>query len=312
MDDHSADALLEQADACHDDDPHAAATLLRALPLAELSADKRPRLAVLLNHVFGELLGQWPEAHRRQTELLAAAAPTPGPVLLRHAAVGARLADAPDYPARLAEFADAGGAPLPRADEVIAAAAVSLQLSRLSLEGGARHALAALHALKAPWWQSAGPLDATAAVACNNIGSHFVDRPIPELALPAVREVIADAARLAQVFWQRAGGWVQQERAWYLRALASQALHEPEQALRHAQEGLALIDAHDRAHEQPVDRAFLLLELALAYRRLGREQAANDTQAMAAALINEVDEPGLREWFDERVARNAALAQVTR
>lgn len=307
-----AEALLAQADACHDAQPATAGAWLRTLPLQQLSAASWPRTAVLINHVLGELLGEWPEADRRQRELVAAAGAQATPVLLRHAAVSARLAQSPDAPAATAALAQACGVSLPQADELVAVAAASFQLSPGPAVEAASRALSALRALKQPPWQSSGPLDTAAAVACNNIASHFIERPIAELDLPAVRAVIADAALLSQTFWLRAGTWVNHERAWYLRAMASHALHEPEQAMLHAQQGLALIDAHDAANEQRVDRAFLTLELALAYQRIGRAQQAAEARAKALVLAEAFDEPGLREWFDERLTRHEALAHAAR
>jgi hypothetical protein len=173
----------------------------------------------------------------------------------------------------------------------------------------ARDALDVLTPLHNATWQRPGPLDADVAAMCNNIASHFVDRPLAELSHPALRETLAEAARLSAAFWQRAGGWVQHERACHLRALASHALHAPGEALAHAQHGLALIAAHDREGAETVDRAFLTLELA--HRRLGRAEEAAQMQANAEAPMREVgDDDALQRWFDERVARNSELATV--
>jgi hypothetical protein len=310
MDD-AADTLLTQADACHDDVPEAAAATLRRLALAQLPAARWPRAAFLFNHVLGELLGDWREAQQR-TDALASLAGAQAPnALWRQAAVAARLAGDAAAQARHAQaLAAASGAPLPQVNEPIALAAVSFTLEGRDVAAAARDALDVLTPLHNATWQRPGPLDADVAAMCNNIASHFVDRPLAELSHPALRETLAEAARLSAAFWQRAGGWVQHERACHLRALASHALHAPGEALVHAQRGLALIAAHDREGAETVDRAFLTLELALAHRRLGRADEAAQMQANAEALMREVGDDALQRWFDERVARNSALATV--
>lgn len=68
----------------------------------------------------------------------------------------------------------------------------------------------------------------------------------------------------ARLLAERAGQWVQHERAHYLAALAANALGDAESAAHQARAGLVLLDTHDTAHEETVDRAFLEQELAQA------------------------------------------------
>ena len=79
-------ALLDQADSCHDDDPHRAADLLRRIDPVALPAERLPGFAFLLNHVLGEKLGAWPEAHAMFAPLLRAAGEEPPLALWRQAA----------------------------------------------------------------------------------------------------------------------------------------------------------------------------------------------------------------------------------
>jgi hypothetical protein len=277
-----AQALLEEADTIHDDDPVRGADLLRRIDAGALPTDKLPLLGFLVNHVFGEKLGDWAEAHARQSALMAAAvAPLPA-VLHRHAAVAARLAG--------------DGAAAGVATQALAQAAAAGQI-----------ATAALQALQAPHWQTAGALDVPAAALCNNLGSALVDRPLADLADPALRQALALAADRAQRLWQRAGDWVNHERAAYLCALAASALGDAGAALRHAQGGLALIDANDAANEQSVDRAFLGLEASFALERIGRADQAARSRATADALAAAFNDAGLAQWYADRLARNEVL-----
>jgi hypothetical protein len=303
-----AQALLDDADAIHDDDPARGAELLRRIDAASLPADQRPLYAFLLNHVFGEKLGDWAEAHARQGALRqSAAAPLPA-VLHRHAAVAARLAG-DEAAARAASEALAGatGTSPAQARELVTLAAAALQAGGLPAAAAGAIAVAALQGLQTGHWQTAGPLDVPAAAQCNNLGSALVERPLTDLADPALREALASAADRAQWLWQRAGDWVNHERAAYLCAMVASALGDPAAALRHAQGALALIDANDAAGEQSVDRAFLGLEAAFALQRLDRADEAARARAAADALAAAFNDAELDTWYADRVARNEAL-----
>ena len=318
-----AHALLDEADAIHDDDPPRGAELLRRIDAGALAADRLPLLGFLLNHVLGEKLGDWAEAHARQRSLLqaaaaaaaaadaaadaAAAAPLPA-VLHRHAAVAARLAgDDAAADAATQALAAATTASALQAGELVSLAAAGLQSGALPAAAAGQLALSALLALQAAHWQATGPLDVPAAAQCNNLGSALVDRPVADLADPALRQALALAAERAKWLWQRAGDWVNHERAAYLCALAASALGDPASALRHAQGGLGLIDAHDTTGEQAVDRAFLGLEASFALDRLGRAEEAARARAAADALAAAFGDAGLEKWYADRVARNAEL-----
>ena len=314
-----ANALLDDADACHDGEPQRAADLLRRIDASALAADRLPLLGFLLNHVLGEKFGDWAEAHTRQAALLTAAAAAVASgasgaagklpaVLHRHAAVAARLAgDAAAAAAHGQALAAAAGASVEQATALVALAAAALQAAGLPASAAGSVALAALASMAAPHWQVAGPLDAPAAAQCNNLGSALVDRPLADLADPALRQALALAAQQAQALWQRAGNWVHHERAAYLSAMAASALGDAAAALGHAQVGLALIDSHDVAGEQAVDRAFLGLEASFALERLGRADEAAAARARADALAAAFGDAGLEKWFAARVARNALL-----
>jgi len=298
---------LAEADACHDDDPARAAALLRRIDGAALAAEQWPLFAFLLNHVLGEKLGRWAEASARLSTLLAHTGAAPL-ALWRHAAVAARLAgDEAAAAAHTQALAAATGASAAQAGELVALAATVLQAGTLPAAPAATLALAALGPLAAAHWQAASALDAAVAAQCNNLASGFVDRPITDLADPTLRSALTLAAECASLFWQRAGTWVNHERAFYLSALVSSALGDAGAALGHANAGLALLDAHDQTREHSVDRAFLTLEASFALERLARAGEAQASRAQADALAAAFGDAGLDAWFADRVARNAAL-----
>jgi len=303
-----ADALLAQADALHDDAPARALELLRAIDVAALDAGRLGRLSFLLDHVTGEKFGLWDEAIAGLRAVVARAGEDVTPLILRHAAIAAHMAAddalAREWTQALAASADA---PLDKARALVALGAVQFSASRLSAEAAGRQALHALQPLGDLLDAPGAGLDAAFGAVTNNIASELVERPLPDLAQPQLRDALARAADLAQRFWARAGTWVNHERASYLSAMAANALGDGEAGVAHARAGLALLDEFDVDRGQSVDRAFLELELAAGLRLAG-QPGRPEALARALALAARFGEPWLDRWFSDRQARNEALA----
>ena len=295
---------LDEANACHDEDPHRAAALLRQIDVAQLPSERWPNCAFLLNHVLGEKLSAWPEALAAQERVIAAAQPTPALVLWRQLGSAARVVEAAEPLARaVSGLVAAGGAPAPRAHELLAlGAAMYLTPSQAAADAG-QTALRALAPLMYSTWPTGTALDAQAAACTNNLASGLLERDDADLRNGAVRAALACGAELAERLWRQAGTWVHQERALYLRALACTVLGEPHLARRHAIDGLALLDAHDGAQGENVDRAFLELERWNACVWLGLADEAEGALARAQALAAGFNDAGLTQWFETRRQR---------
>jgi hypothetical protein len=303
---------LNEAEACHDEDPPRAAALLREIDAAHVAADDRPRLAFLLNHVLGEKGGDWSAAHERQQALLRAASTDAALVLWRQAAAAARLAgDAAAESAATSAIAAACGAAPAQAGQLVALAAATFRVPALPSREAAEAVLAVLPPLdQDAAWQRAGGLDASAAACCNNLSADLSERPLVDLGIATLRAAMAGTAELAQRLWLRAGTWVHHERACYQRAIVANTLGEPHRAQAHAQAGLALLDANDAAGEEFVDRAFLELELAHANERLGLAADAAAARERAKSLAARFGDPGLDAWFASREIRLLALRRA--
>lgn len=311
MNDDTAMARLDEANACHDDDPERAAALLRALDPAQLPAERLPSVAFLLNHVLGEKFDAWGEAHTRHAALLKAAGAAPVAVLWRQAAAAAQAAgEAGDAQRLTASLADAVGASPQRALDVVGLTVAMYRVPRLTHQAAADCTQQALSVLRedAAAWLQPGPLDVAVAACTNNIASNLVERPQDELTHAPLRTALRDAAQLAERFWLRAGDWVNHERAAYLRAMAGNALAEAPQAREHALRALALIDANDVDDKEKVDRAFIELEHAHACRALDLIDEANAAQARAEAIAATFNDAFLDDWFASRRKALAALA----
>lgn len=303
-----ATELLQAADACHDEDPTQAIGLLRQIDADALNPAQRPRFAFLLNHVLGEKQGLHAEVWLRQQAVLAACRDEVTLPVLRHAGAAARLAGdsagADHVAVRLANVAQVDRA---HAADLLALTAASFEVPRLDGEAAAQAAQAALALLAQPAWRAAGALDAAAAAMVNNIVSNLVERPLPELAIPSLRQAMTEGAELAQDLWHRAGQWVQHERAHYLRALVANALGDAVTAELQARAGLVLLANFDSAGNEKVDEAFLRSELAHALAQLGRAADAQVERTQAEATIEALGDAGISAWFNGRVARQQAL-----
>jgi len=302
------DALLSQADAIHDDEPQRALALLRDLDVATLPVGRLPRLAFLLDHVLGEKFDLWAEALAAQRRVVARAGLYATPVVFRHAAVAAQIAGdaslARTWTQALAASADA---PVAKARALVTLGAAGFSVSRHGAEAAGRlvlqalQPLAALHAIPGPG------LDAAFGAVTNNLASELLERPLAQLAQPDLRTALQLTAQHAQRFWDRAGTWVQHERARYLGAMTANALGDGALGATQARAGLALLDRHDTARAEDVDRAFLELELAMGL-RLSEQPGQADALARALALAAKFGDAFLDRWFADRGTRNEALA----
>ena len=302
------DALLAQADAIHDEDPPRALELLRALDVATLSTGKLQRLSFLLDHVFGEKFDLWPEALAGQRVVVQRAGVHATPAIFRHAAVAAQVAgDINQARAWTQALAASSDAPLAKARALVSLGAVQFSVSRLGAESAGRLTLQALQPLAALHASPGSGLDAAFGAVTNNLASELLERRLDDLSQPDLRTALQLCAEHAQRFWDRAGTWVNRERARYLSAMAANVLGDGPAGLAHARAGLALLDEFDAAGDENVDRAFLELELATAL-RLADQPGLAEALARALALSSQFGQAWLDRWFADRQTRNEALA----
>ena len=295
---------LDEANACHDAEPARAAELLRQLDAGHLPAERRLNYAYLINHVLGEKLSAWDDALTRQQQLIELALPTPQPALWRQLGVAALIVGAAEALTRATtELVATSGALTDRAHELLALSAAMYLTPAQPADDAADTALQALATITDSTWPTQTALDAQAAACLNNIASGLLERPAADLQHGALRAALARSAEQAQRLWQHAGTWVQHERAFYTRAIACTALGEPHLAWRHAMAGLALLDAHDSAHGEDVDRAFLELERWNACVWLGMADDAADALSRADALAAKFGDAGLTAEFEGRRRR---------
>jgi len=297
---------LAEANACHDDDVPRGAELLRSIDPQALAAGEAPTYAFLINHVLGEKLGCWDEALKRQRRILER--PEPTPVLWRQFGAAAYAAgDAAGLSQAASAYATANQVDVARAQDVLQLSGVMYLVPTSVAAEAAARTLAAITPMTEVAWQPISALDGAVAACLNNLASGLQDRPLPDLRHAALRTAIVRCAELAHLFWQRAGTWVNLERALYLRAMVGNALGDAHAARRFALEALAVLDTNDADHAEDVDRAFIELERAHACGQLGLNDEAALAQRNAQAIASAFSDASLRRWYESRGARLATL-----
>ena len=284
----------------HDEDPDAAAMAIRALSDEQIPPGSLPRFTFLVNHVIGEKRGDWAEAHRLVGRVLRHGADAPA--VARNAGVAALLAGSSEFGRWRDRLAMLAGAAPADADLCIRLGALSFQADAASAE---RSAAALVALLDQTSTEGASQLDPLMAGALNNFVSSLLELDDATIARPGIRPALRRGAERSRELWYRCGNWMNRERADYLCALTYARLGDHRNARAAAERGLAII--HDSGPED-VDRAFLLVELALAQAGLGDRQASDAARAEAESIAASWTDAGLNAWFRrqaERIPRSA-------
>jgi tetratricopeptide (TPR) repeat protein len=278
----------------HDKDSKAAALALRAMVNEGLVAEQdHRRFAWLVNHVFGEKEGDWPSAFDILDKTVAGSLEVP---CIVHRAVAALGSGKPLRAFSLmADIAEESACSYAAADATVKL--VVLQFSSadepvLALVEVFNSVLAMLDGIT----DQLGKLSSLVAASLNNVTSRLMDAQNVDIHVPAYRHALTAGSQTCRSVWQAAGNWMNHERADYLVALCANRLQDYEAATAAARAGLKTID--DNGSED-VDRAFLLLELARAYKGLGQAEESQAVLSEALKLADGFDND-LREWFDAR------------
>lgn len=262
------DAFIGQAWDDHvADSPGVAERLLaQASALASEEARILP-LAHLAHHVMGPHLGRWQAAITFQRQLAALPHCTPGGDAAQ--AIGRYIASLQ----LAAGQADAlqGLAPSDRIRVAALAAGCLAEFDAPRAQALLQQAQAEFEAAALP---DSDPSARALAVAGNGIAGTLEDKTART---PAERELMIRAAQAARVWWERAGTWLEVERAEYRLALSWLQAGDLAQARRHAQTCLEMVQAQDAP----------ALEHFFAWEALGRvERAAGNATGQRQALAH--------------------------
>jgi hypothetical protein len=289
--------LLDELMQTHDADPAFTAQQLRLMAEQVVNEADQPRYTWLVNHVIGETLGLWQDAYHVQQQAIGQSAQR---IVLRNRAVAALLAGFPEevhqWESQLCLVTQASS----EHAIMVIRLGVLQHVAPSTSPAVTAHTLAPyLHEMS--HWNMSGPLDDLLGASLNNIVFSLLSHEGLDTTDAEQCQTLVEAAQRSKMFWQHAGGWLQHQRADYLRALVFNAIGDWSAAVNAAHSALATIDAYG---PEEVDQAFLLLELSCAYRHLGEEQKARNSRDHAFALAKHFDEPRLMECFQKQAAVN--------
>lgn len=283
---------IQGAWAQHGQDPEGVAALLPNLVERAETADVA-MVATLVVHVLGEHLARFEEG----LDLLHALLPRVGtdPVnvqaLQRSMAVLRMCAgDSLELEALLTRF----GAERPGNEaRVLALAAAAVGAQGRTNDAARWLVRAASLAYELP---DAHPAVRAVAITGNNLACALESRP------PTTVEessLLRSAAQLARVAWERAGTWLEVERAEYRLTMTSLVLGEPYAAVAHAESCRAICTANGAA---PLELVFANEARALALHAFGDLAGAREARQVMASLVPDVD-PGMAGAVAEALAK---------
>lgn len=293
------DEALSQAWADHAAQPAAVSARFDAWRALVAEPAQLAGIAALVVHVDGEHLGAWDRALDRldallRTPGLEAGSPTWG-ALWRSVGAMARCAGNEALLDRaLAHAQDTGGlagSHVARIEAVAAAAAIG----QGRLADGIRWFEAALDA--EALLPATDPAVRSIAITANNLAVSLEELPERSATQDAL---LLRAAREARRAWERAGTWMNVERAEYRLALAHAAVGRWDDAVAHAETCLRICEANGA---DAGERFFAHEARTRALHGAGRLGESRAAFRAAAACIDAVADPGFQAACREALAK---------
>lgn len=283
--------LLDQGWTYHDTESERLARELEAAAIEEAASGLLVPLLALSTHTIGEHLGDWRRALDLGRRALGGRTPT-----VDTGRAWGKMSVAASLAGESVEAAMAELSCLEAAGEDFAAALLDMRFMLATALTSAQRTGEAARLYRgaldlAGRIAPSALLERTIAVASNNLGW--------ELYQTAARSAEEDGlmrlcAETALVFWRKAGNWINEERALYLKAIVSNAAGSPRTGLAEADEALAIIQAQG---VRPLDTALLHLARASAFAALGDEDGRRQAIAAADAAAAALTAPALKAQF---------------
>lgn len=280
-------SILKQALDIHDGNPVLAGKLLKEIVFEGLNEGEKNTFSWLVNHVFGDALSDWSSAFT----LLDSSKYTGSHLFLINLSVAAYCS----------------GNPLRAlAAELVCVELIDSDLMEVKLLI-AMQCLA--HMRRAIVFSDflfifssysreincevAPVVGKSLAAVLNNLVSNFIDDAELEIDNAFHRQVAVEAAVKCKELWLHFGTWINHERSLYLCALTFIKFEEWSLAIESVNEALIIIESNGAEN---VDKAFLLLESAKAYKELGEHVKARAHLDEADYLAEQFDQ-SLVSWF---------------
>lgn len=281
--------FIDQAWAEHADDAAAVARRLGdGMPLVSDEA-QIVQLANLAHHLHGEHLGEWRAGIsfiERLAALPACVPDGPSGQALRRCVASLALSEgaAPEF------------GTLPPSERIRVGAMAAANLAERDSTRATQLFQRALDEARDSGLPAADPMNRALAVAGNNLASTLEQKRGRS---GAERALMLLAAQTARQYWERAGTWLETERAEYRLAMSWLQAGDPARARSHAQQCLAIVAANDGA---ALERFFGCEALGLAERAAGDSAAHVQALTQARAAFESLDEAD-KTWCAETLTR---------
>ena len=289
--------LLRDGFAYHDTQSERfAGELEAAVAAGSVTQEHWLRLLNVCNHTIGEHMGDWPRARRLAERVLEGRVAEEATATVWSRLATARHMAGDPLAATLAEFEA-----LKASDDIRGAYVEGKVNLAIALMGsGQLEAGASLYESVVPLADPSAPsaADRSLAVASNNLATDLLE---VENRSPAQERLMVAAAENALIFWRKAGTWVNEERALYLKALVANAVGQPDESLAISGQALGIIAANGGGEE--IDVCFLNLSRANAFGLKGEAAAHREALTAADAEAATWDDDGLKAWYAEERAK---------
>jgi hypothetical protein len=300
----SLEALLNDGWAYHDTESERLARELEAAVATAIANDRLVAFVHLSTHTIGEHLGDWARALKLGKRVLTGRSPEAangrawGWLFVAATLAGDCVAAADAELCYLKVAGDDVRSVLLDMRFMLVVALVSARrpdesarLYRSALDFVAQN-------------RSPAALDRTIAVASNNLGWELfekADRTVDE------DDLMQLAAETSLASWQRCGDWINKERALYLAARVANASGNPNAALRHAGDAIAIINANGA---RPLDEALLQLTRATSLKMLEDPAAIAAAIRLADAAAARLTAPNLKAQYANERAKIASSPEA--
>ena len=262
------DAFIAKAWDDHATDPHAVAQRLSEGLALVVTEPQLTRLMDLAHHVHGQHLGEWRAGIafiERLAELPPFAADGASGQALRRCVASLTLSQGPG--------AELGA--LSVSDRIRVGAMAASNLAEHDTARGMWLLQDALEQAEAAGLDASDPMNRSLAVAGNNLACTLEEKTVRSA---DERELMILAAQTSRRYWERAGTWLETERAEYRLAMTWLQAGDLARARIHAQACLDIVAANDGA---ALERLFGWEALGLVERAAGN--ATGHAQALARA-----------------------------
>ncbi|MDV6254439.1 hypothetical protein [Vibrio sp. EA2] len=289
--------LLKDGWGYHDSESERLALELESVSLSEVQDEHVTPLLTLISHTIGEHLNQWSRARELSEHVFGTLGE--GNRTSHQWALVAVLRYM-DFAMEEAQAAELESALNIEGNALAAFITVKLMLAKALFSSNrfdeGLPIFKKVTALSSTQKEGSGS-ERVVAISCNNIANDLLKL---EDRTPIQDSIMLSAGEYALAAWKKCGNWVNEERALYLLQLIQNTLGDTEKSLGYADYALEIIKNEG---PEPVDEAFIRLEKAKTYKRIGDSDNYELEITLADNLAQLWDDASLQSWYESEKSK---------